>query len=324
MISPTANDFIQPTISDPLIDKLECQNELPEIDTTSFTFITDTSTLSPNVFQNGSGDWCFEPTEGGTFIYLYEICTTSGACAIDTIRIESPCVQLDIYAYLEGAYDSTLMEMTTSLNDLFLLPGQIYNDTVPPITPPGQPYDIAPWNYSGTEGAGWTNYDSLVTDWVLVSFRTDIAKNTEVAMTAALLNKDGSMTFPDNCVLPAPDTALHIVVEHRNHLGIMSAAPVNYIGDIMYYDFRTTNSYTGTGSGQKEITSGVWTMYAGDGNQFDAPGYDINANDKIFWSNNNGFFNIYSAADYNLNGDISGGDKSYWQPNNGIFSVVPR
>lgn len=31
-------------------------------------------------------------------------------------------------------------------------------------------------------GAGWTNadYDSLVTDWVLVSFRTNIAKSTEV------------------------------------------------------------------------------------------------------------------------------------------------
>jgi len=60
-----------------------------------------------------------------------------------------------------------------------------------------------------------------------------------------------------------------------------------------------------TGFGQKEI-SGVWCMYAGDGNQMDFPSYDIQGKDKVIWQVENGIFDKYSPADYNLDGDING------------------
>jgi len=212
-----------------------------------------------------------------------------------------------------------------------LLPGQKPVGLAAGATPAGQPYSGSPWNYAGTEGADWAddNYAGTETDWVLVSFRTDIGKDTEIAKAAGLLNADGSVTFLTDCVLEANEgDPLYVVVEHRSHMGIMSAKRIQVKQGAFIYDFRAENSYdggNGTGAGQKEVAPGVWVMVAGDGAQAeDIFSYDITGSDKQLWFEQNGNFDAYLPGDFNLDGDINGLDKPVWELNNGISSRVPR
>ncbi len=291
--------------------------------------INGTAIIQPN----GNIDYTPNPNFIGTDSFTYEVCDdgTPTLCNTETvvIIIEPDCVDIELAAWLEGAYDPALGEMRNTLvTTRKLLPGQTPASNLATPTPPGQPYSTAPWNYTGTEGATWTDadYTGDETDWILVSFRTGIAKNTEVGMTAALLMKDGSITFPNRCALTSNVASpLYIVAEHRNHIGIMTPQPVDVIGSTLTYDFRLADSYRDpTSFGQKQLPTGEWVMFAGDANQSDFPSFDINGTDKTLWFDNNGVFDYYFSPDFNLDGDINGQDKSLWFDNNGISSRVPK
>jgi|GEM_PF-735134 len=245
---------------------------------------------------------------------------------------DSPCYQLNITAMLEGPYDSASGDMATTLSiDRKILPGQTPISPLVPPTPAGQPYSVAPWNHTGSEGIGFTdaNYTGNEVDWVLVSVRTATAKVSEEAAAAGLLMKDGTINFSSECPLetthPGP---FYIVVEHRNHMGIMTPQPIEVVNKELIYNFTTQDSYrdaAGTGVGQKEIAPGVWVMLSGDlGQTNDAGSYDITGADKIIWADGNGNFDSYRYSDANLNGDTNGSDKIYWEINNGKSSRVPR
>jgi len=239
-------------------------------------------------------------------------------------------IAVNLKVFLQGVYQPLPDEMTTTLNtERDLLPGQIPSSPLATPTPAGQPYSIAPWNYMGTEGADWTGnaYAAEAVDWVLVSLRTSTAKNSQVAMTVGVLNKDGSIYFPNRCALSVNQSAVYIVIEHRNHMGIMTPQPVSITNGALTYDFTKANTYDGggTGAGQIEIISGVWGMYTGDANQIaDVASYDITGTDKTAWFEANGVFDRYLSADFNLDGDVNGQDKSLWFGNNGVSSRVPK
>ena len=238
------------------------------------------------------------------------------------------CYQIDLKVQLEGAYNPANQLMNNGLYQRNLLPGQLDTDQVGTPTPPGQPYSAAPWNYNGMEGAGWTeaDYTADIVDWVLVSFRTGIEKNTQFVQAAALLHTDGGITFPNRCVLDATHpTSMYIVVQHRNHIGVMSPQPVTITTGFLRYDFRNADSYRdATGFGQKQLSNDTWGMFAGDTDAFDLPSYDINSADKLNWFDDNGEFNSYRSTDINLDGDINGADKAIWEINNGVSSRVPK
>ncbi len=225
-------------------------------------------------------------------------------------------ISLDICLWLEGPYDSQTGQMGTRLLQNNLLPS-------------GQPYNTPHWNYPGTEGQGWTSSDYPVdaVDWVLVSLQTNTNKSSGIATTAAVLLRDGCLYFPDESVLPVdPGVPLYIVVRHRNHIAAMSATPISISGGALTYDFRLEDSYRGgAGLGQKQISNGVWALFAGDGDQLVDPiGYDINGQDKVLWSADNGMFLTYKETDFNLDGDINGMDRIVWSYNNGIFSDIEK
>jgi len=241
-------------------------------------------------------------------------------------------LDLQLTVFLEGAYDKDTDKMRTSLNDLKILPGQADSDRS------RQPYNVAPWNYYGTEGLNWkgTDYQKIeaengnkkVVDWILVSFRTSPIPTDEIKRAAALLLEDGSVVFPDENVFPAyAATDVYIVIEHRNHMGVMTPQIAQVNSCTLSYDFSSKDSYvdaTGIGFGQKTDT-GRWVMYAGDGSQgTDGMSYDITGSDKAIWAIENGFSRLYSDADFNLDGDITGADKALWAPNNGKSSRVEK
>jgi len=238
-------------------------------------------------------------------------------------------IEINIKVFLEGAIDDITSEMSTALYQRDLLPGMTFtNNQIGTPTLPGQPYNSQPWNYSGTEGNTYTNsnYANTVVDWILVSVRTGTDESDQIAIAAALLHKDGDVEIVGDIQLPNSPGPYRIVIQHRNHLPIMSQEVlVNSLGELNF-DFTLQDSETpGTSFGQK-YKNGTWMMYAGNSNQISGiPGkkqLDINGVDRATWETQNGHFQKYQISDMNLNGDCNGADKLIWSYNNGIFSQV--
>jgi len=275
------------------------------------------SLLDPSLDNTNPYSWAHSPANG-----------TPGAA-------NTFCTDIELSVFLQGPYNPLTDEMDNQLNvDHGVLPGQTPANPNIAATPAIQPYGIAPWSYMGTEGTGFTddNYSGKILDWVMVSFRTGVDKSTEVSRSAALVKKSGEITMVNRCAISDQvTTPVYAVVEHRNHAGVMSHQPITIANSRMDYDFRVQESYVGPdpanpiGAGQAVIGTGVYGMYAGDGDQSgDAFSYDITGNDKTIWTMQNGQFGQYLEADYDMDGDVNGNDKLIWSPNNGTSSRVPR
>ncbi len=223
----------------------------------------------------------------------------------------SRIVSCDLDVLLEGAYDQNTSMMIQDLYTRNLLPNH-------------HPFQALPWNYNGGEGQGWTmtDYPQQAVDWVLISFRETPAANTELGKVAAVVLTDGSL-MPFTVGLPASLSQVYIVAEHRNHLPAMSPQPVDIINNQLTFDFRIADSYSNIGFGQKLVGNG-FCLFAGNGDQNELNGSDINGQDRIIWSQLNGTFNQYLMPDFDLDGDISGKDRILWDVNNGIFSDVEK
>lgn len=231
------------------------------------------------------------------------------------------CLDIDVKVFLQGPYSSGTGLMTTNLNNLNILPGEISSGTI--STPAGHPYNTAPWNYTGTEGASWSNtdYAANVVDWILVSVRSSTAVADEVSRAAGLLMDDGEVVLVENCALDHGGyDSLHVVIEHRNHIHIMTEEQIRIVNGMITYDFTTSANPAGGINKQTSIGPGLWAMFAGDAAQEG----DINGNDKIIWNIDNGIFRNYLPSDFDMNGDVNGGDKILWSINNGEFTGVPR
>jgi hypothetical protein len=238
--------------------------------------------------------------------------------------------------------------MRTDLNNNSLLPGQCYADPFFGTTvnsPVGQPYSLPPWNYHGTEGSlfdsggnpanGKAGYATTVVDWVLVSLRDKAdASGVTLCQAAALLHNDGRVEFTGNgltCCNLDLGVSYYLVIEHRNHLIIMSnALPV--VNGKIACDFRIAQSYIddsmfpGLYAGQKPILNGRYVMYSTNGNQISGSraDTDINTEDRTWWELQNGTSGLYRSGDYNMTGDCNSNDRLLWEKNNGKFTSVPR
>jgi hypothetical protein len=183
---------------------------------------------------------------------------------------------------LEGAWNGTDMKTTLLDNS---------------VIPLSHPYNNSPWNYTGTESVSSVPAD--VVDWILIELRTGTDPATMVGQRAGFLLKDGSVVDLDGSSLLAFDNGLlpgdyYIVVRHRNHLAIMSAAAQPLSNASALYDFTTgqSQSYFDTNIGTLQIkeligTITIWAMFGGDADAdgailpsdlFTSPGYFPQAN----------------------------------------------
>jgi hypothetical protein len=222
---------------------------------------------------------------------------------------------------LEGPYLSG-GSMSTELNLQGLLPGQAVADPFGTSTPAGQPYNVAPWSYAGSETITQP-YNANVVDWVLLSLRTNPDdKTTTIYRTAALLNKNGTVTTIGTCPLLSTSQQYYVAADHRNHVGAVSHVPVSIVSNQISYDFRLQNSYIPTGGfgyGQQKIGT-MYLLYGGDCLKATNPVIDVSDNNK--WRQSNGVFSKYITADMNLDGAIDTADRLIWRKNNGKFSGV--
>ena len=306
--------------------------------------------LNPSTFT------CANSGDNVVTLTVTDQCGNTSMCTatVTVLSCYNPCVTIDACVYLQGAAanpngsDVYSLPMRTTLNNLRVLPGQTYLDPffgTPHYTPPGEPYCAAPWNYCGTEGDGFDSggfpgnagYPATVVDWVLVSLRHDASNTVPLCQAAALLHNDGHLEFVEqfDCCNLNLDSSYYLVIEHRNHLIVMSDGPVPIVPGIgmstLTYSFCTHQSYIDDPFmfgfvGQKLLPSGAYVMFAGNGDQTSSGNADVNfsTGDLAVWLSQNGTLGAYKLGDYNLNGDTNLNDRVVWERNNTKGTSVPR
>ncbi|WP_020558677.1 cadherin domain-containing protein [Thiofilum flexile] len=204
--------------------------------------------------------------KGGTDVQDLTITVTDVADGI---------VMLQVKGFLQGPFNSETRLMQDSLRAL----GQI---------PTAQPYNVTPFNYTGTEQLNSTlltvtGFDAIV-DWVLVELRSASNPATLVARQAALLQRDGDVITADTGSTDLSFSSItagdyYVVLRHRNHLSVMTAGVITLSPTPTLVDF--TSPATATYGNNPRLISDVALMWSGDDNKSNqvianGPSNDIN------------------------------------------------
>jgi hypothetical protein len=220
--------------------------------------------------------------------------------------------RLDLTVFLEGPFNGSGMD--TDINS---------------ILPLAQPFNTTPWNYNGTESVAAIPTGAV--EWVLVELRDAASAGqatggTTIDRQAGFLMDNGQVVdINENPILSFANSVsdgLFVVVYQRNHLAVISGSALTASGGTYTYDFSSgeNQAYGGT-NGHKQLTSGIWGMYSGDGNRDGS----INTADKFpLWESQSGNEG-YLKSDFNIDGESNNIDKDdYWVPNEGKNTQVPN
>jgi hypothetical protein len=224
-------------------------------------------------------------------------------------------VELDLKVMLEGPFNGS--GMTTDINS---------------ILPSNQPFNtnpLADWYYTGFEFVA--TMPGNATEWALLEIRDATTASlalpgTMIAKQAVLLLNDGSIVDLDGTSNPnfllTYSNNLYAVIWTRNHIGVISAAPLVRVGGPFTYDFTTGAAQVlGGSAGHKFLGGGIWGMVSGDANGNGEIGFP----DKInIWEYQVGEYG-YLESDFSLDGQVDNQDKNdYWFNNMGYNSFIPE
>jgi PKD repeat protein len=229
------------------------------------------------------------------------------------VNIQSASVSVDLTVFLEGPYNGT--NMSASLTGFI---------------PLNQPYNVAPWNYTGTESVASVPANAI--DWVLVELRDAASagaanSGTRIARKAAFLRNDGKIVnLAGTPILdfgPLSVTSnLFVIIHHRNHISVLSSIGLAQTGGVYPYNFTTAanQAYNGT-LAHKQIGPGIWGMFGGNG---DGNGIIDNLDEDPIWESEAGGQG-YLNSDYNFDTHSNNKDKDdIWAPNLGKGNQVPN
>jgi hypothetical protein len=165
----------------------------------------------------------------------------------------TPFVVVNLKVFLAGPYSAG--SMSTALNTLGLIP--LTSQTAYAAATYGYTAKVVPAIPAPT-----------IVDWVLVELRTGTAAATKTAIQAAFLKSNGTIV-DTNGTSPLtyhgiPSGQYYIVVRHRNHLPVMTAAllALNASGD--QYDFTTAQEKAYGTNAMFALTGGGFGLIAGD------------------------------------------------------------
>ncbi|MCB0805531.1 MAG: hypothetical protein KDC05_07000 [Bacteroidales bacterium] len=274
-------------------------------------------------FGSENIDVLFDATGMEEGIYYKDMTITSNDP--DQPSVVVPCtlnvmvntgINLSAKAFLEGPFSGT--QMIQYLNALNVIPLN-------------QPYNAAPWNYSGTESVAAIPNTSVI-DWVLVELR-ETAGGPETATPATIIEQQAAFILTNGSIVSTDGVSplsftntvtddLYVVIWHRNHLGVMAAYPAVLNGDIYEYDFTLSASQVFGGScTYKQVGTGIWGMMAGDANG-DMEINNLDKNEKWYDQYNQiGYYN----GDIDMNGQVDNVDKNGgWKDNAGNCSFIVK
>lgn len=156
-----ANDYIEPDIEPPYMGVPDCQNPLPQIDSSSFTLLTSGGELN----ALGDGELCFSSPTDGCFSYEYEVCSTVGVCATDTIIVkvttDAECENINgNFEDFTGVWNGTNAWINDSLTNWFASHGTPSYFSNPTIIATGS--GMWMWSYNNVGEGVYTEYNFVV------------------------------------------------------------------------------------------------------------------------------------------------------------------
>ncbi len=281
------------------------------------------------------------PGCGGTRTHTWTYVDCAGNTQDYVYTYTVICDPLTLKVLLEGPYNTMTNLMSNQLNIDHLLPGQdkllspnIAVKLSAPFTPFGQPYNVAPWNYNGNGGpvygdplapgapVGVVPYPADVVDWVLVTVRENgILPANNIWKCAGFIHTDGDVTFPQTCATLNINSGseYYVLVEHRNHLAVLSETDVDMpcSGYVIDWNFTDANSYQPTFRfGQKQVVPGmpgIWAMHQGNGEQITSRSA-ISSPDRTTWRLLQNALG-YGVGDFNMDVSTDSDDETQWKGN---------
>ncbi len=310
---PNANgDYVGNAASplDPLLGPLE--------DNGGPTETHEPSSTSFMVLDRGSCEfqaWDQRGRSGSVLTRTYDdptITNTDIGCDIGAVEYDASAQPLDfnVKLLLDGAYNGS----STMHKDL--------NRHIPL----SHPYTASPWNQPYSQS--FNSIPSNIVDWVFVSLYRGIPSDLDLKWSGSFGLTDGGLLIkPSNSYFPHVGNPYphYIVVQHRNHLPVMSTRPytLSWNIDSSFYNFSSgaDAAYAPSGSALRDRGDGSFTIWGGDGNADDS----ITAFDFLnVWLPQNGGVPGYHSGDFNLSGDVTSFDfLNVWLPANGLASQVP-
>ena len=180
---------------------------------------------------------------------------------------------------------------------------------------------------------------NAIVDWVFLELRSDTDSTLVVATRSALIQRDGDVVDVDgesNVKFVVPDGAYYMSIKHRNHLGVMTAEPINVVaGNTAIVDF--TSPTTGTYGTNAQLEIGDKMVLRGGNANPDkfiilaGGGLGLPDRDMIFfdiflslWQSNpevpityNSVLHGYYGSDTNMDGKVK-----YQGPRNDIDAYI--
>lgn len=188
------------------------------------------------------------------------------------------------------------------------------------LIPLAQPYNIAPWNYAGTENTALI--PSNVVDWVLVELRSKADSTVIRGQKACFIKTDGQIVDANNNTelsFPglSPGENVFIALRHRNHLAVLSKTALAFNNASSHNLSLPANILDG-GTQLANLGDGYYGLKAGDCN---ANG-TITVADFNIYSSQASQIAVYKAGDCNLDGNVTISDFNKYQPNTSAIAVA--
>jgi len=226
------------------------------------------------------------------------------------VKVSEQEVVVPLKVMLEGPYKEVTGLMDDKLRQFGLLPTT-------------HPFNVAPWNYMGTDTIQPLVLDTIgndaIVDWVLVELRDKFTPATILGTQAGLLQRDGDVVGMDGRShltfknLSSGD--YHVVLKHRNHMGVMTDTPVAL--DL----FSRTIDFTSApinGIDPVKLVNGVQLLWTGDVNADNA----VTAGDRsLAWNGRNQ--SGYLQFDCTLDGVCNAHDRSVIWNNRNKTAQLP-
>ena len=223
--------------------------------------------------------------------------------------VDEDCQLVSVRTFLEGPYDPG----TGLMNDALRVQG---------LLPATEPYTGLGYVHTGGGGEAVApgvlaipGADAAV-DWVLIELRDAGDASIIRASRSALVQRDGDVVDVDGTspvTFTAPAGNYRVAVRHRNHLGAMTALPIDLSSTTTAIDLTQAGTATFGTAARKSITGAfpaqvLWAgdvtfngqvQYTGAGNDRDPILVNVGSTTPNSVANN-----VYSTRDVNLNGNV--------------------
>ncbi len=213
------------------------------------------------------------------YYYLYDWEVRTPEVVLSSERVEvvaevSQGVKLNATLLLEGAFDDVSGLMRDDLRAQGLIP------TVEPYTSLGYTF-VEGGEASAAQGLFAVQGSNAVVDWVFVELRDAVDPTVVKATSVGLLTRDGQVISGtgEDLTFKVLGGDYHVAFRHRNHLGIMTAAPVQLSEVPVQLDMSAASTPT-WGTNARKAMGSKMVMWTGNILSDDRLKYTGVANDR--------------------------------------------